>query len=321
MKRRFVPWALVAGLAFTVPASAQSPADRLAARKLAGEAMDLFEAGDYGTALDKFTQADELVPAPTLKLRIARSLDKLDRLLEAAEIYRAVIATELKPTDPAPYHAARKEAIPELAALLEQIPSVTVTVRGPGAAEAEVFLGGAALPRGVLGERREMDPGDYLFEARIDGREAREDLHLERGAKARVTLELPAPVTEAPSPDTPAADDTAWRVGGWAAVGVGAAALVVGAATGGVVMAREDDLVARCPDRRCGPEDHADAEGFNTLRTTSTAMFVVGGVAAAAGVAVLLLAPEREEPGSTESALTLRPLVGPGWFGIEGRFR
>src|SRR5690606_12436568 len=79
-----------ATLLLASPVGAQSTADRLAARKLGGEAMDLFAAGDYATALEKFTQADELVPAPTLKLRIARSLDRLDRMLEAAEMYRAV---------------------------------------------------------------------------------------------------------------------------------------------------------------------------------------------------------------------------------------
>jgi hypothetical protein len=322
MRLRSLAWiALCAAVLFSPPVGAEPAADRLTARKLAGEAMDLFEAGDYATALEKFTEADRLVPAPTLKLRIARSLDKLDRMLEAAEMYRTVIASELKPGAPAPHHQARKDAIPELAALLEQIPRVTVTVKGEGAADAQVFLAGAELPAAMIGERQEMDPGDYVFEARAGSREVREEMRLERGQTARVMLELPVPASEAPPPPPPSiVDDTPWVVGGWAAIALGGASLVVGAATGGVVLSEEDDLLARCPKRSCPPTDHDDARSFNALRATSTAMFVVGGVLTATGVTVLVLAPAPNGDPS-ESAIGARPVVGLAMLGLEGWFR
>lgn len=303
-------------LVAAAPAAAQSAKDRYAARKLAGEAMDLFQAGDYATALEKFTRADELVPAPSLKLRVARSLDKLNRMLEAAEKYREVIASELKPTDPAPYHQARKEAVPELAALLEQIPAVTVVVEGDGAGSAEVFLEGSVLPPAMVGERQEMDPGDYTFEARAGDRTVREVVHLERGKTMRVVLVLPPPEIEEPPPPPPV-DRTPWIVGGWSAVGLGGAAVVIGAITGGVVIARESELETRCPNRACLPADHDDAKSFNALRATSTAMFVVGGLAAAGGVTVLLLAPDDPKTDADETA-SLRPVLGLGMIGLEG---
>ncbi|MEM9874426.1 MAG: hypothetical protein AAF928_06000, partial [Myxococcota bacterium] len=66
------------------PAGAQTSSDRATARKLAGQAIALMDAEDYEAALDAFREADTLVPAPTLKIRIARCLDALDRMQEAA---------------------------------------------------------------------------------------------------------------------------------------------------------------------------------------------------------------------------------------------
>jgi hypothetical protein len=290
------------------------------ALKLAGEAMDLLQAGDFAAALDKFNEADALVPAPTLKLRIARCLDKLDRMKEAAEKYREVIATELTPQAPAQHREARKQAVPELAALLEQMPSLTVRVTGQGSADASVSMEGTPLPAEVVGNKQQMDPGRYVFEAVVGERRVKEDVVLARGDDRKVVLTLPQPEAGADvTPGTKAGGGSGVATVGWTAVVLGGAALSVGSILGVVVLNSQGDLEDRCPNRQCLPDAHDDARVFNSERIASTALLVVGGVAAVVGVTMVLLAPTPADDRGTGGA-TLRARVGPWGARLEGRF-
>jgi tetratricopeptide (TPR) repeat protein len=303
------PW----GGALTAPTQKQ----RVQARKLAGEAMDLFAAGDYATALEKFQGADAIADAPTLKLRIARCLDKLDRLAEASEVYRQVIAYELTPTSKAVYREARKKAVPELAALRAQVPSVLVTVAGPNAGQASVSMGDEPVADDFLGSKQPLDPGYYVFTATLNDRQVTKDVDLQRGQHARVQLMLPAPnVTPQSTQVAPAADgNSGMWIGGWVAIGIGGVGLVMGAVTGGMVLADESDLESRCPNRECPPDVHDDAESFDTKRTLSTVGFIIGGLGAAVGTTLLLLAS-----GSDSGEQAIQPIIGPGGAGVRVRF-
>ena len=309
------------GLLSAPPAAAQTSGERTAARRLAGEGLDLMKAGDYKAALDKFQRADELIPAPTLKIRVARCLDELDRMREAADVYRDIISTELKPWAPAPHQQARKDAVPELASLLEQLPSVLVTVEGPGADEAEVTMAGTPLPPEVLAERQTLDPGVYVFTAGVGERRVREELELERGKKMRVTLVLPPIETDLSGGPDEAKDPMPYLIGSYVAFGFGGAALIAGAATGGVVLSQRGDLEERCPNG-CLPADHDDAQAFNEMRIASTALFVVAGVGAAVGTALFLLAPDDAAPDVPpgEGKIEIEPMIGLGALGLRGSF-
>ena len=97
-----------------------------------------------------------------------------------------MIAYELTPYSKAVYREARKQAVPELAALREQIPSVIVTVGGPNAEQASVTMGNEPVADDFLGSKQQMDPGFYVFEAELDDRQVKEELELTRGMNARV---------------------------------------------------------------------------------------------------------------------------------------
>jgi len=324
--RVFVVGGALAALTCAAPdALAQKPTNksRQQALKLGGEALDLFQAGDYEAALDKFTRADELVPAPTLKLHIARCLDKLDRMQDAADKFRDVIATELKAWAPAVHRKARKQAVPELAALLEEVPTVSVTVEGPGSADASVSMDGEPLPAESLGEKRAMDPGHYRFEADSGGRTTSEEIDLGRGDNVRVTLTFkPVGDPDTDDPIYPGGEDKAdgdtYRIAGFIGIGIGGAGLVMGTVAGIVVLNQEGDLEARCADRQCLPPDHEDAEAFDTARTVSTAGFIIGGIGLAAGITLLLIAPDDDEAELEE--VTVYPMLSPTGLGLWGRF-
>ncbi len=302
--------------------AAPSKADRAAARKLAGEAMDLFAAGDYAAAHAKFAEADSLVPAPTLKLRIARCLDKLDRLQEAATIYREVISYELDRFAPAVHREARKQAVPELAELLEQVPSVVVSVEGPDAGRADVTLDGEPYPADQLGHEHALDPGVYRLEARLGDRVVTQTVDLARGETERVALALPRTPAPTPIPGPidrgPTGDEGVdpFAVAGWTAIGLGGAGLIVGGATGIAMLTKQGGLEDRCVDRRCPPDAHDDAREFNRLRVTTTVGLVVGGVGVGVGLTLLLLAPEPDEA----DTVSVRPFLSPTGGGVVGTF-
>ena len=302
--------------------AAPSKAERAMARKLAGEAMDLFAAGDYAAAHAKFEEADALVPAPTLQLRMARCLDKLDRLQEAATIYREVIAYELDRSAPAVHRQARKQAVPELAELLEQVPSVVVSVEGPNAALATVTLDGAPYGADQLGQEHALDPGVYRFEARVGDRVVTESVDLARGETERVVLALPMTLAPAPTPGPNLGDAKRddgvdpFVAAGWTAIGIGGVGLIVGGATGIAMLAKRDGLEDRCVDRRCPPEAHDDAREFNRLRVTTTVGLVVGGLGLGAGLTLLLLAPEPDH----RDTVSVRPFISPFGGGMVGTF-
>jgi len=307
---------LVASLAVAVPAAAKpTPPDEIRAEavRLGGEAIDLYDAGDYAAALEGFLAADELVPAPTLKFRAAECLEKLDRLQEAAEMFRKVIAHELTSKSPKVHRDARKEAVPRLAALLEEMPAVTVIVKGPGAEDAEVTMGGEPLNRERIGDKQALDPGAYSFVAVSGGFEARQDVTVERGQTLEIVLEL----TAEEGGVGPAENGPPFQVLGWTALGLGGAGLVLGAVAGIMVLDQEADLEERCTDRQCPPDAQGDVDSFDTMRALSTAGFIIGGIGVAAGTTLLLLAPG--DDGDTEEAQIV-PYVTVGGMGIRGTF-
>ncbi len=143
-----------------------------------------------------------------------------------------------------------------------------------------------------------------------------------RNLEARLKEQAPPPVRQ---PDPPAAPPASppvdeprptrsWRwPAGWAALGVGAAALAAGIASGAMVASKSDEF------------ERAAAEGktYQTLldlraageryQKVEVAMLVVGGVALAAGGGLLIweLAGRRRPPSTA-----LLPLGGPGGFGL-----
>jgi hypothetical protein len=288
-------WALAASP--TTPALAQpappiDPSARRTALLLADEGLHAFEEGDFRVALEKLRAADQLVPATTLKIRVARSLAKLGRLREAAVAYRGTIDVKLDATAKPQHREAQLEAERELAALMAELPKVRVTLRGAGAERAAVRIDGE--PVASVAEPVAVDPGRHRVEARLEGRVVERELEVKTGEHAEVVLDLAPPAAPAPARPPPEPEDggATLRVLGWIGVGVGGAALTAGAITTTLAAVAQSDLEERCPERRCQPADHDDAETFNALRIVSTVTLVSGGVLAAGGVALVLAAGE-----------------------------
>jgi hypothetical protein len=102
---------------------------------------------------------------------------------------------------------------------------------------------------------------------------------------------------------------------GWVFLGIGGAGLAVGAVSGALVYSKKSalDRSGDCIDNLCASTQHSAVESYRTLRAVSTAGFVVGGVAAAAGLYFVLAAPN-------SNGVTMSAWMGPTSSGLQGRF-
>lgn len=255
------------------------------ARAMGEKGVVLYEEGRYAEALELFERAEELHHAPTLVLYIARSHDKLGRLMAALGFYRKLLAEELPENAPDQFEKARAAAHAEVDLLIPRIPTVKVLVSAPAGTTAGVTIDGREIPR-ARWARIELDPGDHTFEAKALGmRTATENVLVPEGARAEVTLALTPVPAEPPPPPRPVAEPLP-LFPAWIGLGAGGAALVVGAVTGGLHLAEARDLESRCrPDNRCPAADREAADDAQRLATISTVTFIVGGVLSAASAA------------------------------------
>ncbi|MCC6555460.1 MAG: tetratricopeptide repeat protein [Polyangiaceae bacterium] len=308
--------ALILSLAAAGEAAAQpvDQATRITARKVAADALALFDKGRYAEALEKFELANRLVPAPTLGLRAARCLEKLGRLVEASERYLDVTRMKLEPGAPFQHRKAQVDAIQERDKLEPRIPSLEIVVGGPTGKGVTVSLDGKPIPPLLLGQKQPADPGKHVIEAAREDTRVKREVELREGEPSRVELELP-PLPPPPKPPPP---PSILPVLGWTGVGVGAGLLAVGVANGVAAIAQQSSLLERCPDRNCPPDAHGASDFYDVTRAFSTVGFVLGGVAAAGGVACLVLAPRPHS--DAEGAAPAAAFITWGGAGVRGFF-
>lgn len=295
------------GAALAQPA-APDEGTRNAARALAEEGDRLLADGDFVGAIDRFSRAWSLVPAPTIGVRWARALAAQDRLIAAEERYVATLRTPLAEDAPPPFRAAVQEATAELAALRPRIPRLTI-VRAAGV--GAVRLDGKDVPEALLGVPRPVDPGAHEVTA-ANASVAR--FELDDGEKKRIEL---TPLVAGIDPDAAAGRRTA----AWVAFGVGAAGLGVGLVAGGIALGNKSSLDDACRDDGGCPADSADdLDGFRGAGTVATVGFVIAGLGAASGAIILLTLPSETGERAGRAPSSIGAMVGPGRVALAGRF-
>lgn len=322
MKRRalFTPFAAFFAVAL-IPAIARSEpsdADRATARALAREGYEAEKRGQYAIAADRFGRAEALVHAPTLLLGLARAQTGLGKLVEAQEIYERIIREPLAPNAPPPFAKAVEDAKKERADLVPRIAWITLVVSG--AASPEVTLDDTPVTAAALSVRRACNPGEHWVKATAKGFTPVERTFIvTEGSEQMVSLSLdalpptaPAPFAAVAVPDHPGATGTPTQTKlAIGAFGIGAAGLITGGAAGIWVLARHTSLSHDCIQGQCAPSESGAVDTYRAVANVSTAALVVGGVATAAGIALVLTTPRT--PPITAYA---------GFFGVglEGRF-
>jgi len=178
----------------------------------------------------------------------------------------------------------------------------------------------------VVDEPLGEDAPPQFFKAQAMARSELEALPVTTGPVATEPVEPVEPVEPAPGvvpaslsePDDRGGAEQAgsepWLLPAILSLSVGAAGLGAGIATGLLAKSAIDDVKSRCDGNTCLPADEGAAADAKVVADVSTAMFVIGGVAAAVGVTLVIW-----QPGSTDGEeVALR--FGPGSMVLGGQF-
>ena len=293
--------ALLASALLLCAASARAEDDaetRTAARDLATQGAQAFEAGQYDQASDFFRRAHELVPAPSIALLQARSLAKLGQLLKAIDVYEQTAHYKLADDAPEAYAQAVEAAHNEVEEVRKRLPRLRLTLVGVASNEAaQVTIDEKPTPAALLGVARPIDPGAHRFAVHVAGhvRATRElsavegqNYEVELNAQPAKPKETPAVAARPQKNDSTATALQTRRTLGYVSLGVGVVGLGLGTYTGLVALHKKSDLDSVCHPG-CPASSASDVDSFRSNRTVSWLSYGVGIAAAATGVVLIAI--------------------------------
>ena len=314
----------VPAIARSQSSSPQPTGNTEAAREWANKAKERFQAGDYAGAIEAVAEAEKHFRALTFTKLSAQAHDKLGKLIEARRLYQSIVDQPLDTGVPPAWLKAQEDAKQELGGLERRIPKLHLTVLGADVASLRVTVDGNDFDEASLGTPVAMNPGQHEIKVSVADREATVTrVLLKEGVTEFLSITL-RPGLDAPAGQTPpvsvptrqTSSVSALTVTGYVSLGIGGAGLVLGAVTGGLALAGRDEVKAACGAAdfdagRCETSRTGALDGAQAMARASTAGFVIAGVGAAAGAALLLL-----DLGKRPAAVSL----GPGFVSLRGAF-
>ena len=297
--RRVSAWLACSLLLSVTSARAEDDAEtRTAARDLATQGGQAFDAGRYAEASDFFRRAHQLVAAPSIALMQARALAKLGQLLEAADIYEQTARLKLADDAPEAYVTAVQTARAEVEEVRTRLPRLKLTVLGTSRADgAQVTIDDKPTPDALLGVERPVDPGVHHFAVHVAGQiRAERDLTVVEGQSYQVELDAhPAPVaTPVESQRHASGNANSRKTLAYVGLGIGVVGLGVGTYTGLVALHHKSNLDSAC-HAGCPASSASEIDSWRSNRTVSWLSYGVGIAAAGAGVLLLTLGKPNQE--------------------------
>jgi phenylpyruvate tautomerase PptA (4-oxalocrotonate tautomerase family) len=304
-------WILWAVVLWAIPAvswagEAEEDPVRNEARQLAYEGIKALRAERYAEALSFLRQAEQKFHAPTHLLYMARAHVGLGELIAAHGKYVTIAIEPIPNYAAAAFHQARKEAAAERQQLQARVATVTVEVAGADVASVSVSVDGKTVEPARLAHPIAVTAGEHRIAAvGTDGQRAEQVATVAVGESKTVTLSIEPESAPAPGPGSPgqsapdSADGSGLTAAGAVLVAVGGAALVVGGITGGMTLSRAGDIEDTCGGDVCPTTEEPTVDDAKTLGNVSTALFIAGGVVAATGVVLLVVAPGDESEAAT----------------------
>lgn len=296
--------AVLATLTLGAPARAQSADERRAAA-LFREGRALVEKGDHAAGCAKFVESLAIVQSVGPAVNLAQCDERRGDLVSALKHWRIGISL-LSPGDDRVAPAREREL-----ALDRRIPRIQLTLDTSVPREAVVMVDGVAVPFEVAGAPRPLNPGAHTVAVSAPGYVSfSTQVTLVEGQQARVPVSMLR--VNAPAPQ--AQGSGGLRTAGFAIGGAGVASLVVGAVTGGLAIAKKGEVDRNC-EGGCNDASRDAAQAGKAFATVSTATFIVGGAAAAAGVIMVVL-------GRPKAAVTgaVAPMPGGAALHLGGSF-
>lgn len=324
-----VPSAQPSAVPSTQPAPvAPSKEDRKRANDLMDEGDEDVKKGDLAAALDLYQKAHAIMHVPSTGIEVARTLDKMGKLMEALAAAREVVAIPVTPNEPEPFTEARNDAKALVAALEARVPTLKIVVTGVGASTPlEVTLDGRKLSRDELAAPLVLPPGKYKVRATAeDHTPAFVDIELHERDRAQAALALarvlivpPDPTPTAPPPPPPPAGVSPLVPAGFAIAGAG---VLAGVITGAVAISAANEANNLCPAGACPDETTRERaqSRYNTadaLAIAADVSFILALGGTALGVYGVASPPK---PGVISPTQKTSVTVGPGRVGVRFRF-
>jgi hypothetical protein len=328
MSNRWLWAAIAAAIAFALAAPAGAQANKAAkqnekkARASFNAAVEKFDAGDFEGAVGLFREAYTLNPSWKLLYNIGQCEAARKRYGEALDVFEQYLSEggDEVPAD------RREEVIAELKRLREMVGMIEIAAPDGAAVLVDgVPRGAAPLP----GRIRVAAGVDHAVRIELDGavlvdRSVRVGGGEELLVEAKPEPEAPAPVV-APAPAPAPADDgiaernRKLRIAGWAAIGVGGAAVVAGVVTGALALSANRSVEDSCPGGECPAGQADEVDGRDRLARGTDVLLFAGAAIAATGV--VLVAVFREKETSAEPAVAVAPVIVPNGGGAAAAWR
>lgn len=313
----------------SLAAAQPSAADKQRAGELMVSGDQQAAEGRLEQALTSYMQADAIMGVPTTGLAVARVLERMGRLVQARDAALRVTQMPSAPDEAEPLKDARVDAAKLLGALEQRLPALVLVLAAPPEANASVTLDGVQVPPAQLGVEQKVNPGSHRVEIRAAGHEpSRQDLVLGEGERRRLDLALgaaslapgPAPVGPEPAPAGAGQTGDGPTPLLWVGLAVGGAGIVVGAITGIVAWTKSGDLEDSCGGVVCPPAYEDELDRATTLAWTSNVSFGIGLLGIAVGLTAFGIDEASNDGPTSGEAPVVRPLIGAGYAGLDGRF-
>jgi hypothetical protein len=311
------------------PARAQrTAADLESARQLYNQGIALRDAGDVRGALEKFRAAHALGNTPVTGVELCKTHAAIGQPVEAREVCLGVARIPPNAQETQRSQDARAEAARIAEDMKARIGSIRLKIFGvPQGRDPIVTVDGVLVPPPALGEARAVNPGNHVVTARVgNGAETRAALETREGEHRDLDLTVypgqdPGPGAPPPMPLRPDERPRDEKKGG---SGAAIAAFIVAGVAGvvgiGGALAASDaksELDEKCPQKRCGREDHDTLDSGVTWGNVATGAFIVGGIALTVGLVSLASSGSRSSQPKTKP---VTPSIGIGGAGVYGSF-
>ncbi|MRG92211.1 hypothetical protein GF068_09755 [Polyangium spumosum] len=333
---RAPPLLLGAALAASLAgdARAERPPDvRATAEKLYQDAYLLAQKGETARACRLYEESNRLDPANGTKLELARCYEDTGRPASAWALYVAVAQAD----EASGQNRARQtEARARARALEAELPRLVVVAPASASDREDLLITRDGVPVGeaLWGTPMPVDLGAHTIRASTSDHRAWEGtVHVSK-ARETVTVAIPASSAWAPAPrDVVRGRDGRSTLGPPPALslalgGVALAGLVVGGACGAMAFRTWAEAEAMAPTQCRSPSGFSGCtqavadKGAEASRfaAASTAGFVLGGAALAAGAFVWFTSAWDERP--AVGRIEILPVAGPSGVGglVRGAF-
>lgn len=291
------PRLLLALVLSTATAAAQHAHDPATAEALFSAAREDMARGDVREACRKFEESQRLDPAVGTVINLAACLEKLGKLSSAWEKWQQAQRL-LAPTD------ERLATVVQRAKAVDQrLPRLTIRLAPNSPLSVTVLRDGVQLGSVALSVPLPVDPGLHVLVVRAPGYEDRRyEIDMREGEQREITLAVaaekqpakptapsptPQPVAPPPASKDPKPSANAQPILGYALLGTGAAAAIVGGVAGIVALNKKSDMDADCStrggQRECGAAGLSAADSGKTYATVSNIAFAVAALGLGAG--------------------------------------